>query len=1028
MLGRPTANLENIVSDVLAPVRANDRDLDYLPRVKRGRCFAGRMMNLQRSSICERIVSLVSRWTPRLLVVLAIGAQLSWALNPVTPLRYYLLKTWTTKDGLPQTAVTALLRSRLGYMWLATRAGIARFDGATFTIFNAENTPGLPNSLALSLLEDRQGRLWVGLYEGLAVVTEGKATSFPLSGVGLGDSVVQLREGREGVIWARTLRGDLYAIRDGRVREHISKDSLGGVASSLDLDSRGDLWTITPTALVRIQSDHLERYSAADSGTVYATFEDRENIRWAVTSTSVLRVENGRFRKYLQFVPRDLVVHDAVADAEGAIWIGTDAGLYRLWHGKVDTLDREAGLAGQSVRKILPDSDGGVWVASNGGLNYFLDGQFTVLPQEAGGGGKFVNSVVDEPGGGIWLATTNGVQHITSDRTRVFTTRDGLPSNFVNCVARDHSGALWIGTDRGLSRWKDDRIQSFSPVEGVPNANIYSIYETRAGKLLVSTSTNGTLVFGGNRFAPLAPSLPVAYWMTEDNGGNILVATIDGLYRWKPGELTRLGTPGMDYIWSHADADGTIWAINDLGSLSRIRNGSAVLLKGPGSPLFGLEGMLEDEAGNVWLTSTHGLLRVSKRELNGYLDGKEQSVFAMQYTTDDGLPTNDLSAGYQNRITKGLDGKFWFATPGGAVAFDPGKIRMQPAAPRIPALIETVLADGRELSAESYARLSADVMRLEFHYAGIDFRTPQQVRFRYRMENFDRGWMDAGTRRIANYMNLPDGKYTFRVETRNRDGLWNDAGASFAFEIAPHYYRTWWFYLSCAVFVGCCLITAHLLRMAQVRKAMEAALQLRMEERGAIARELHDTLLQGIAGIAMQLRALTQRLPQGEAQKQLGEILNRMERSTKETRLALRDLRLPGETARDLPTALESFGQTMVMDTDQQFEMEVRGAAWKLPGDLSHNLLRIGQEAILNAAKHSGAALIRVKIIFESSGVRLDVIDNGKGFDPNGGSEGGHWGLVGMRERAKRVGGRLEIQSGPGVGTRISVAVARSRS
>jgi signal transduction histidine kinase len=287
--------------------------------------------------------------------------------------------------------------------------------------------------------------------------------------------------------------------------------------------------------------------------------------------------------------------------------------------------------------------------------------------------------------------------------------------------------------------------------------------------------------------------------------------------------------------------------------------------------------------------------------------------------------------------------------------------------------------------------------------------------------------MDAGTTRLANYMNLPHGKYTFRVQARNRDGVWNEAGASLAIEIAPHYYRTWWFYLLCTVLAGCSVFTAHLLRLAQVRRAMEAALELRMEERARIARELHDTLLQGIAGIAMQLRALMQRLTDGQAKLQLGEILNRMESSAKETRLALRDLRLPGENVRDLRTSLESFGRTMVMDTDQRFELEVTGEPVELPGELSQNLLRIGQEAILNAAKHSEASEIHATIAFEAHSLTLTVKDNGKGFDANGRAESGHWGLVGMRERAKNIAGQIEIGTRPGAGTRVTVAVHLQR-
>jgi hypothetical protein len=504
-----------------------------------------------------------------------------------------------------------------------------------------------------------------------------------------------------------------------------------------------------------------------------------------------------------------------------------------------------------------------------------------------------LSSVVQDDQGAVWLGTIRGADRIGRDgHIRTYTTRDGLRANTVACVQRDHTGAIWLGTANGVSVWRDGVIHSFSPADGLPDGPVLAVFETARGQLLVAVHGKGIFTLLGRLFIPLVTGFPGVVAISETPGGALLFSTLDGLYRWKDGDVDRINGTRGSYFAALGDASGTIWAVEATNGLVRIRGGVRTVFRGAARSFRAMIcNVLDDDAGNFWITSDHALLRARKQDLEDFADGKSKDVFVSIYGAEDGMPGMQPQAGEQNTAWKGSDGRFWFVqAERGAVAFDPRAVTVKRTPPVT--RVETLVVDGHDLGRPAW--LPANSMRLEFHYTAVDFDAPELVTFRYRIVGFDKSWMDAGGRRVAEYMNLPHRRLTFEVQARNRQGVWDTAAATLAFELEPYFYQKWWFLVVCAVSLLSIGFAGHRLRLAQVRAGMERTMRLRLEERANIARDLHDTLLQGIAGISMQLRALARRLPDGGARSELRELINRMEQSARETRVALRELRLTG--------------------------------------------------------------------------------------------------------------------------------------
>ncbi len=524
--------------------------------------------------------------------------------------------------------------------------------------------------------------------------------------------------------------------------------------------------------------------------------EDRDGNLWIGTMKGLNRLSGGRIATYHA---KDGLSDDTVLaiaeDREGSLWVGTvgAVGLNRFRDGKFLTYSVQEGLPSEKVWSIYQRRDGSMLVGA-AGVSRFKDGKFTTYIGAASLTAPLVRTVIETRDGSVWLGGDGGgLSRFRDGRLTKYTKRDGLASKDVRALAEDRDGNLWIGTSGGLNRFRNGEFVTYTRHDGFPECTVYGLHPAKDGSLWIGGS-EGLFHRKNNRFT--------AY------------TTKDGL-----------SSPAIKGIYE--DAQGTLWIGTD-GGLNRFKDGRFTALM----PEDGLADeiileILEDAAGYLWLSGPKGLFRVRKDILDAYAAGKIGSISGVSYDRSDGLrsePTGGSSpAGY-----KANDGRLWFPTNRGVVVIDPARIPTNQLLP--PVVIEEIVADRKRIASSLAADLPPGSGELEFHYTALSLAAPEKIRFQYKLEGFDKEWIDAGSRRIAYYTNIPPGRYRFRVIASNNDGVWNREGASLDLHLRPHFYQTYWFYGLCCLLIGLSGASAYLIRVNGL-KLRERELGQRVDER-----------------------------------------------------------------------------------------------------------------------------------------------------------------------------------------------------
>ncbi|HYG09816.1 MAG TPA: triple tyrosine motif-containing protein, partial [Pyrinomonadaceae bacterium] len=486
---------------------------------------------------------------------------------------------------------------------------------------------------------------------------------------------------------------------------------------------------------------------------------------------------------------------------------------------------------------------------------------------------------------------------------------------------------------------------------------------------------------------------------------------------------TKDGLASNIVIGAHETGDGALWFGTLGGGLARFKDGKfKPVTSAAGLADDTITRVLEDDAGNFWMGSTRGVLRVSLKDLNDYADERARSVTCVVYGKADGLPSIDCSGGTQPAGWRTRAGAMWFPTAQGVAVLDPSRLTRNEVPP--PVVIENLVVDRSPVALADGLRLPRGSRAVEFHFTALSFVDPSKVKFRYMLEGFDADWVEAGARRDAFYTNLPPGSYRFRVLAANDDGVWSDAGAMLSFTLPPYFYQTRWFYLVAAMLTAGAMWGVYQLRVRQLKHEFVAVL----EERNRIARELHDSLAQGFTSISIHLEALSAKMgaPHDAAREHLNQARLLVRSSLAEARRTVRDLRSELLEAGDLAAALSQVAGQLTAGTNVSAQVTVAGASRHLPERVESNLLRVGQEALTNAVRHAGARTVRARLEYGDGQVWLRIEDDGQGFDVHttgAASNGGGFGLRGMRERLIRIGGTLSVESLPGRGTKITATV-----
>ncbi|MGC2656449.1 MAG: two-component regulator propeller domain-containing protein, partial [Bryobacteraceae bacterium] len=719
-------------------------------------------------------------------------------------------------------------------------------------------------------------------------------------------------------------------------------------------------------------------------------FEDSRHTFWIGGESGLSHVVNGRAQP---LNAEDSFAGETVLsiaeDREGSIWVGTElSGLSILRTQKFRTFTVRDGLPDDSVRCVIEDRAGAVWIGTDShGVARYDYGKFSTIGAEDGLSSNVILALGLDANGDLLVGTPDGLNRLHNGAVSAITSADGLPDDFVRSLATDPEGGLWIGTRHGLARLNHGRFTVYTEQQGLGSDVI------------------GTV-------------LPVA-------SNDVWVATLNGLSHFSNGSIntykTAQGLSSNVITALYRDPRGVLWIGTQGGGLDAFYQGKFTRFPSRLGLPETIYGLAADADGDVWMSSDAGIFSVDRTAFQLFLDGRSNDLNVASYGTSDGLRISETSSGGHPSIWKANDGSIWFATlKGVAVLEDPraDRNRVPP-----PVVIESVSIDDAVSLPGQLGAIAPGHSRVSFEYAGLSFLAPQKVRFRYQLQGFDRDWIDAGTRRVAYYTNLPPRQYRFRVVARNNDGLWSTSAASVAFRVEPHVYQTYWFYALVALamtLLGWCV---YRWRVRQVEERFQAVLK----ERNRIAREIHDTLAQGFAGVSVQLELVSRLLASGEAhaREHLDQARMLVRHSLAEARRAIWDLRSQSAENPDFASRLSQMA-TRVTDTSAahraEVKLEVRGTYRPLAPKVEEELLKIAQEAVTNAVRHADAGHIDIQLAFDSKKIHMIIADDGRGFVESGhGGPEGHFGLRGMRERAAGIDADFNVQTAAGKGTRISV-------
>jgi signal transduction histidine kinase/ligand-binding sensor domain-containing protein len=960
-------------------------------------------------------------------------ARSAGAIDPEKPLGQCALLAWRARDGLPGPWVRALAQTPDGYLWVATYGGIARYDGARFVPIGSAHLFPAANDIAdLTVAPD--GRLWISPSNGPPLCPRGDELEPCLpNGVHLPANArlaAILPEG-DGSAWIAT-RDELFHLIAGRLARAGGMTGRPGVAGPLLPFGRvaalrhhgAELLLATDRGLFRERSGAFVPVPGFPGAAISALAGGAGDALWIATDGALIQAQGTPALSasvHADGWPAGRA-SGLIEDHHGNVWIAGPSGLTRYRAGKFQTFTEADGLPDADVTAAFEDREGGLWVGTRGGgLAQFTDRTLDthVVPPELRR--EMITSVAEDGSGAVWLGTRDGAVRWQHNRAQRLTTADGLPSDNVHSVLPGRSGEMWIATNKGLVRWRDGQVDP-RPIYG---GTAYALHIDGTGALWIG-GQEVVLRWREeklDRFGMAAVLKGQVRAIGRDDAGEMWLGAIGGLAHLEGDRFVEVPVvEGARIVTVRAiftDRGGTLWVSTNAGLIARA-HGRFRLLAGADPGLVGqINQVLGDDDGHLWVGTTRGLARLDPGAL--WQPSSRLPPFSiLSFDTSDRRRDATATATRQPGVWKMQNGRVWFATDQGVLTIDPRHLTVDTLVPSV--VIERAVLDGRAARLRATNDLPPGSGNLEFHFSTITLIDAHRAQHRYRLEGFDRDWIDAGTRRVAQYTNIPPGHYRFRVQGSNADGVWNEAGDSLAFTLAPHFYATPWFYgLVGATALGL-TFAAYRLRLAGLSRAYLAA----FAERSRVARELHDTLLQGMSAIGMQLRGVRRKLERTApaSARELESVEDMVTMSLDETRRFVWNLREQASNGGDLGVALARLGDRLTQGRPVTCHTRVDGQIRPLPNGVQDQLFRIAQEAVANAVKHADARTIEIALQFEPTEVKLVVSDDGRGFDPAAaqGAQAGHFGLLGMRERAAQLGA-LTIDSRPGGGTRIEVIV-----
>jgi signal transduction histidine kinase/ligand-binding sensor domain-containing protein len=974
-------------------------------------------------------------------------------------------ESWKFKDGAPEQP-RAFAQTADGYLWVGAPAGLFRFDGVRFELFRSPFGDQLQSTNVSALFAPSHGGLWVGyVFGGFSFLSNGRITNF-VDGTG---SVFGFAEDRNGTVWCAASRG-LWRF-DGSSWQSVGtqwglipKQSMVQVG----LDREGTLWALAGTIYdsvakqlyfllqgerqFRKAGDNLfvRSFTWDADGTVLTTHEKRSQDRGSgieleigLPAYPILKKDSeqvvDRANRIWFFGPYPILNHPAneplpeiarkvsaqnseaydidfidyarLVDREGSIWIGADTGVHRFSYSPL--MQQELPKPPGPFFVVAPDEGGVVWISAGSGMGssavYRVANGKANLQKILPGASSFAYRAPDKT---IWFGGEGGVWHMVNGSLK----RVELPpemvrnGNAVFTMTQDEAGGEWLSFgNAGLYRFKDGVWTRYEARQSPPNPLPQSMPSpaTTPGcpVLIAYTDTLKRVWFGctKNQLAVLdADRMQIFGPKNGIQVGNITAFYGRGSGVWIGGEF---GLQQFDH--------GRFHNINAMDKES----------------LRGISGIVETANGDLWLNGLGGIVHIRRAEIVQALNNPSYQVSAERFDRRAGLPGLPSQLRYMPTATEGTDGRLWFNVNNGVVWLDPNQASIRIPPP--PVSIQSISADDQGFALDQPVKLPPHTGNVQISWAAISLLHPEAIHYRYKMRS---GWHDVGTSNSVSYRNLPPGSYHFVVAAGDSNGVWSNNTATAEFMILPAYYQTNWFRAACLAAFLMSLWALYQLRLRQMAKQFNVRFEERVGERTRIARDLHDTLLQSFHGILLHFQTGINQLPErpDDARKTLEKAMHQARLAIVEGREAIQGLRSSVVETNDLAPAIRTLGEELATGSNAPpFQVHVEGTPRDLHPILRDEVYRITGEGIRNAFRHADAKQIEVEIYYDDARIRVRVRDDGKGIDPkllSGNGREGHFGLPGMRERAKLIAGKLTVWSEPGSGTEVELSIPASRA
>jgi ligand-binding sensor domain-containing protein len=981
-----------------------------------------------------RCSSTASRWWIFIVYALCLHASIARAVSPgfSTTDANYIRTDFTSDDGLPDNVINAIAQTQNGLLWLATDKGLTSFDGAAFTSVKLR-IPGSPDlgGAVSSLAVGQGGDLWVGTYAGIIRLPKQDlhdpfltgSTVFQLGKQGKA-AVYALFSAHDGTIWAGTNDG-LYRF-DGRQFQCVFCSDF---ISRISQNSNGHLVLVTSHGIADFDGKNFVRLTGIGAqlrvrdDQIFDVHQEPDGSMWYATAEGIRKIEHQHVISFGPGGPAHAKTFRIFSYPDGALWISTSIGIYKL-AGK----DMWSPAPGLEARSFFIGRDGDLWIGTDGiGLVHLQPRRVQMFTKAEGLPSDIAMAVLPTNDGRIWVGMNCGFAVIEGTRIRTFNRKDGLTDTCVWALAEDHDHSIWLGTYSGrLFRYRGGTFTQYTEKQGLSGGAITEIVVANDNSLWIATTAGLSYFKNGNiRNYTGAEGLSSSNLLDvyQDANGTIWAATRGGVVRlvsdrFVPSTISK-DMSGVLANRFFEDSKGNLYASDLPAGISQITRGRVAIFN---RTLDVLE-MKETKDHRMWFSGGKGVMMLSETDF-ARAGQSDRPLDYELFTRTDGLNTTQASDGSPN-ISVGSDGRLWIATVQGLAMIDTSRIPRTGWRP--PIFVSGASADGEGHFIGNELALQPGIHHVELRLAVVDLTNPQGIRLQYRLEGVDSQWVNATSSRVAVYTNVPVGTHRLLIRATDSIGHWTPPEAVYAIDQLPHFYETLLFRISATTATTLLLILIYCWRVRYLVNRSRLILEERLGERERIARELHDTLLQGLQGLVLRFEAAMQLLNDNDSTKtHLEAALSRADELIVESRDKVKDLRASMEVVANLEHKFSLVAREMGHSDPAQFRTTVEGTPQPLHPVVCEESYWIGREALNNAFRHAGATRIEVELLYSADMLRLRFRDNGHGIAPEileSRHREDHWGLPGMYERAKRIGGRLTIWSRPGNGTEIELVV-----